>query len=196
MTEEMFSICGFSEKQGNRIGQVKYDRFFSQSKSSEETKSDAVKVPKEGIYLINFYSHIDSGISTLRTMKDANDFYSAYIRYQENQNKHLQRNNFNFRINGKKLKFEGHIRSSIVGTNVKADDVTNGRNIVLHLNEDDEVSEFLLVNYLLYQTSIQVDVVLDNVMPNGAGLAHSSFCVAGLASVKAEGLFDSFLYEE
>ena len=76
----MFSVCGFSDSQGNRLGQVTYDRFFSISEGFDMPELGAVIAPYEGIYLVNFYTHIDSGTSTPQTVKDTQDYYSAYIR--------------------------------------------------------------------------------------------------------------------
>lgn len=151
----MFSVCGFSDNQGNRLGQVTYDRFFSISEGFEMPELGAVIAPYEGIYLVNFYTHIDSGTSTPQTVKDTQDYYSAYIR-----------------INGKELKYEGHLKSSLVGSHTAADDVTTGRNLILHLNKGDEV-----------------DVNLNRVMFNGAGLAHASFCVAEIERSKQDGVY-------
>ena len=76
----VFSVCGFSNKQGSRLGQVTYDRFFS-NPTGYVPPSGAVTVPAEGIYLVNFYTHIDSGVPTFQTIQDKSDYYSAYIRY-------------------------------------------------------------------------------------------------------------------
>eukprot|EP00092_Neocalanus_flemingeri_P026563 GFUD01028787.1.p1 GENE.GFUD01028787.1~~GFUD01028787.1.p1 ORF type:complete len:626 (+),score=118.16 GFUD01028787.1:104-1981(+) len=150
----VFSVCGFSNNQGNKIGQVTYDRYFSNT-NGFEPETGAVAAPSEGIYLVNFYSHIDSGTPTFQTIQDPKDYYSAYIR-----------------LNGQNLEFEGHLKSSLVGNNENQDDVTTGRNLVLHLNEGDEV-----------------DVGLDKVMPNGAGLTHSSFCMVEIARTKRNAIY-------
>eukprot|EP00092_Neocalanus_flemingeri_P099497 GFUD01126916.1.p1 GENE.GFUD01126916.1~~GFUD01126916.1.p1 ORF type:complete len:622 (+),score=120.29 GFUD01126916.1:104-1969(+) len=150
----VFSVCGFSNNQGNKLGQVTYDRYFSNT-NGFEPETGAVAAPSEGIYLVNFYSHIDSGTPTFQTIQDPKDYYSAYIR-----------------LNGENLEFEGHLKSSLVGNNEYQDDVTTGRNLVLHLNEGDEV-----------------DVGLDKVMPNGAGLTHSSFCMVEIARTKRNAIY-------
>ena len=72
-------MCGYSNKHGNKIGQVTYDRFFSNS-VGYQPQNGSFTAPSEGIYLVNFYTHIDTGIST---MENKQDYYSAYIRYQE-----------------------------------------------------------------------------------------------------------------
>ena len=84
--------------------------------------------------------------------------------------------------------FEGHVKSSLVGDSEDQDDVTTGRNLVLHLNKGDQVKnlscDFSYKTQKLEPTRCQVDVGLDKVMPNGAGLTHSSFCVAEIARSK------------
>ena len=131
-------MCGFSNKQGNKIGQVTYDRYFSNTDGFEPT-TGAVAVPTEGIYLVNFYSHIDSGVPTYQTIQDKNDYYSAYIRYSLVCNLCSNQCLVYSRLNGENLKFEGHVKSSLVGDRENQDDVTTGRNLILHLNQGDEV---------------------------------------------------------
>ena len=133
------SMCGFKNKQGNKMGQVTYDRFFSNT-DGFENETGAFIAPAEGIYLVNFYTHIDSGVPTLQTMQDSGDYYSAYIRYQAGTKPNKGKSYLISRLNGEKLRFEGHVKTSLVGDTEKQDDVTTGRNLVLHLNTGDRVS--------------------------------------------------------
>ena len=55
---------------------------------------------------------------------------------------------------------EGSIITSLHGSDDNHDDVTTGRSISLHLKPND-----------------QIDVFVEDVIPIGAGLSHSSFCV-------------------
>ena len=43
--------------------------------------------------------------------------------------------------------FEGHVKSSLVGENQTVDDVTTGRNLVLHLFKGDEVSKPVTIRF-------------------------------------------------
>ena len=44
--------------------------------------------------------------------------------------------------------FEGHVKSSLVGENQTVDDVTTGRNLVLHLYKGDEVCKPVTIRFL------------------------------------------------
>ena len=78
----VFSVCGSSAKRGNSLGQVTYDRFFS-NPTGYVPSSGAVTVPAEGIYLVNFYTQIDSGVPYGRISRDniTWQYYSIFIRY-------------------------------------------------------------------------------------------------------------------
>ena len=73
-------MCGYSHRHGNKIGQVIYDRFFATT-DGLEPQTGAITAPTEGLYLLSFYTHIDTGVAKLQTMRDKNSYYSVYIRY-------------------------------------------------------------------------------------------------------------------
>ena len=65
-----------------------------------------------------------------------------------------------FRKNGKNIGPQGSIQTSCQGLDDSHDDVTTGRSLTLHLQRYD-----------------QLDVFVEEVIPDGAGLTHTSFCV-------------------
>ena len=97
--------------------------------------------------MVNFYTHIDSGVPTFQTIQDKRDYYSAYIRYFT-QWTCINVTFWHFRVNGENLMFEGHVKSSLVGENQTVDDVTTGRNLVLHLFKGDEVCKPVTIRFL------------------------------------------------
>ena len=65
-----------------------------------------------------------------------------------------------FRKNGRRLQFEGHVKSSVVGTDELHVNVITGRSLVLHLQGSDEI-----------------DIEANNVMVDGGGFYNATFCV-------------------
>ena len=65
-----------------------------------------------------------------------------------------------FRKNGENIGSHGTIQTSVQGLDDHHDDVTAGRSLTLHLKRDD-----------------QLEVFVEEVIPVGAGLTHTSFCV-------------------
>ena len=65
--------------------------------------------------------------------------------------------------------FEGHVKSSVVGTDDFHVDVITGRSLVLRLMGSDEV-----------------DIEVNNVMVNGRGLYNATFCVTLIRADKDE----------
>ena len=64
------------------------------------------------------------------------------------------------RKNGKLLEFEGHVKSSVVGTDEFHVSTITGRSLVLHLRGSDVV-----------------DIMVNNVMAGGRGFSNVTFCV-------------------
>ena len=65
-----------------------------------------------------------------------------------------------FRKNGESIGAQGSIQTSVHGSDDNHDDITTGRSISLHLKAED-----------------QIDMFVEDVIPMGAGLTHSTFCV-------------------
>ena len=74
-----------------------------------------------------------------------------------------------FRKNGQQLKFEGHVKSSVVGTDDLHVDVITGRSLVLRLQGSDEL-----------------DIEVNNVMEDGRGFYNATFCVTLIRADKDE----------
>ena len=69
-------------------------------------------------------------------------------------------NKYTFRKNGKRLQFEGHVMSTIIGTDELHVSVMTGRSLVLHL-----------------QGSDIVDIEINYVMAGNRGFYNATFCV-------------------
>merc|ERR1719153_27213 len=95
--------------------------------------------PTTGTYLVSF----DTQVGGRPGFGTPEGYYSAYIRR-----------------NGKRMEYEGHIKSSIVGANNLHTDLTTGRSVVLQLQRSDVV-----------------DIEINKVMGDGGGFSNTSFCV-------------------
>ena len=81
------------------------------------------------------------------------------------------------RKNGKSIGPEGIIATSIQGSDDVHDDIHTGKSISLHLKSND-----------------QLDAFVEDVIPNGSGLLHTTFCVSLIQQINDGELTNLFSF--